>query len=184
MSAGRNWESDPLGLCVPKYPVTFFPCHVVPAQPDTRAWEYLSHRSRDIPGWQTRRSASGRAHRAVRGCERLTLGFVLPAQQLGLDLLDRLATQYGISLKVVVKADSLSLQTCIVEGGGMYALLVPYAIANAVREGRLQEAKIVDPTFYRYIGLAMSRHGDLTLASRSVMQLTKRLVPKKAAPYV
>lgn len=60
----------------------------------------------------------------------------------------------------------------------MYALLGPYAIANAVREGRLQAADVVDPTFYRYIALAMSRHGDLTLASRTVMQLTKRPVQK------
>ncbi|MDY7511398.1 LysR family transcriptional regulator [Ralstonia sp. 22086] len=91
------------------------------------------------------------------------------------DWLDHLATQRGISLNVVVEADSLSLQTRIVEDGGMYALLGPYAIANAVREGRLQAAKVVDPTVYRYIALAMSRHGDLTLASRTVMQLTKEI---------
>lgn len=65
----------------------------------------------------------------------------------------------------------------------MYALLGPYAIANAVREGRLQAADVVDPTFYRYIALAMSRNGDLTLASRTVCN-SPRGQFKKVAPYV
>ncbi|MCO5413439.1 LysR substrate-binding domain-containing protein [Ralstonia mojiangensis] len=101
-----------------------------------------------------------------------------------LDWLDHLATQRGISLNVVVAADFLSLQPRIVEDGGMYALLGPYAIANAVREGRLQAADVVDPTFYRYIALAMSRHGDLTHASRTVMQLTKRPVQKGCSVHL
>ncbi|MCT7328870.1 type 2 periplasmic-binding domain-containing protein [Ralstonia mojiangensis] len=57
----------------------------------------------------------------------------------------------------------------------MYAPPGTYAIANAVRERRLQAAKMVDPTVYRYIALVMSRHGDLTLASRTVTQLTKEI---------
>lgn len=85
------------------------------------------------------------------------------------DRLDQIAAERGISLSVVVEADSLSLQTRIVADGGVYALLGPYAIAAAAKASRIRAAKLVDPTVTRHIALAMSRHGELTLACRTVM---------------
>lgn len=92
------------------------------------------------------------------------------------DRLDQLSNEHGISLNVVLEADSLRLQTRLVADGGMYALLGPYAIAEASTDCRLQSSKVVDPVVTRYIALAMSRHGELTLACRAVMQLTREVV--------
>jgi hypothetical protein len=74
-----------------------------------------------------------------------------------------------------LKQDSLRLQTRIVADGGMYALLGPYAIADAPKDCPLRSSKLVDPDVPRYIALSMTRHGELTLACRTVMQLTKEI---------
>lgn len=92
------------------------------------------------------------------------------------DRLDQIGGERGVSLNVVLEADSLRLQTRLVADGGMYALLGPYAIAEALADCRLQSSKVVDPIVSRHIALAMSRHGELTLACRAVMQLTREIV--------
>ena len=65
--------------------------------------------------------------------------------------------------------------------GGIYALLGPYAVAAASKECRLQSSKLVDPVVTRHIALAMSRHGNLTLACRTVMQITREIAKSGAA---
>ena len=84
--------------------------------------------------------------------------------------LEEIAAERKISLNVVLEADSLSLQTHIASEGDAYALLGPYAVAAASKDCRLQSSKLVDPVVTRHIALAMSRHGSLTLACRTVMQ--------------
>jgi DNA-binding transcriptional LysR family regulator len=96
------------------------------------------------------------------------------------DRLDQLSAEHGLSLNVVVEADSLSLQTHIVADGGIYALLGPYAIAAASKELRIRSSKLITPTISRHIALAMSRHGELTLACRTVMRETQAIA--KAGP--
>lgn len=91
------------------------------------------------------------------------------------DRVDQLAGEHGIALNVVAQADSLTLQMHIAADGGIYALLGPYAAATGAKEFRLQAAKIVDPAIHRYVALAMPQHGELTLASRTVMQLVKEI---------
>lgn len=95
--------------------------------------------------------------------------------------LDQLAAEHGISLNVALEADSLRLQTQVVADGGMYALLGPYAINAASKNLRLQSSKLVDPIISRYIALAMSRHGQLTLACRTVMQVLREFAKSDAA---
>jgi DNA-binding transcriptional LysR family regulator len=95
--------------------------------------------------------------------------------------LEQLSAEHGISLSIVLEADSLSLQTQVVSDGGIYALLGPYAIAAASRTCRLQSSRIVDPAVTRHIALAMSRHGELTLACRTVMQIAKEIATSGAA---
>lgn len=95
--------------------------------------------------------------------------------------LEELSTAHGITLNVALEADSLSLQTQIVAGGGMYALLGPYAIASAQRNCRLQAAKIVNPSVTRHIALAMSRHGEMTLACRTVMRIAREVASSGAS---
>jgi DNA-binding transcriptional LysR family regulator len=87
--------------------------------------------------------------------------------------LEQIGATRNVSLNVVLEADSLSLQTHIVSEGGIYALLGPYAIAAAPKERRLQSSKLVDPAIPRHIALAMSSHGSLTLACRTVMQMAR-----------
>jgi LysR family nitrogen assimilation transcriptional regulator len=89
--------------------------------------------------------------------------------------LEQIGAERGVALNVALEADSLSLQTHIVSQGGIYALLGPYAIAAAPKECRLQSSKLVDPVVTRHIALAMSRHGNLTLACRTVMQVAREI---------
>jgi DNA-binding transcriptional LysR family regulator len=94
--------------------------------------------------------------------------------------LDHICAEAGVALNVVLEADSLSLQTQIVSEGGIYALLGPYAIAAAT--GRhLQSAKLVAPAVTRHIALAMSRHGEMTLACRTIMQVAREVAKSGAA---
>jgi DNA-binding transcriptional LysR family regulator len=95
--------------------------------------------------------------------------------------LEQLSTEHGVTLNVALEADSLSLQTHIVAEGGIYALLGPYAITAASKDRRLQSSKLVDPVVSRHIALAMSRHGQLTLACRTVMQIARDIAKSDAA---
>ena len=95
--------------------------------------------------------------------------------------LEHIGAERGVSLNVALEANSLSLQTQIVAQGGLYALLGPYAIAAASKDCRLQSSKLVDPVVTRHIALAMSRHGNLTLACKTVMQVAREIVKSGAA---
>lgn len=87
------------------------------------------------------------------------------------DRLDQLSSEHGVTLDVVVEADSLTMQMKVVEHGSVYSILGPYAIASASNRDRLQASRIVHPTMPRYVALAMSPHGELTLACKTVMSL-------------
>jgi DNA-binding transcriptional LysR family regulator len=95
--------------------------------------------------------------------------------------LEQVSADRGVSLNVVLEADSLSLQTHIVSEGGIYALLGPYAIAAAAKERSLRSSKLVTPVVTRHIALAMSRHASLTLACQTVMQLAREIAKSGAA---
>jgi LysR family nitrogen assimilation transcriptional regulator len=99
------------------------------------------------------------------------------------DRLEEVATERGISLNVVVEADSLGLQTRIVSEGGLYALLGPYAIAAALKDYRLQFARLIDPPISRHMSIALSRHGELTLACRTVLGELKKIAKKKLGDW-
>ncbi|MFO1097649.1 MAG: LysR family transcriptional regulator [Xanthobacteraceae bacterium] len=94
--------------------------------------------------------------------------------------LEQLANENGISLNVALEADSLRMQTQVVADGDIYALLGPYAIDAASKNCRLQSSKLVDPVVSRHIALAMSRHGQLTLACRTVMQVMREITKSGA----
>ena len=92
-----------------------------------------------------------------------------------------MSAERGISLNVALEADSLSLQMHVVADGKIYALLGPYAITAASRGTRLQSSRIVNPSVTRHVALAMSRHGEMTLACRTVMQITREIASSGAA---
>jgi LysR family transcriptional regulator, nitrogen assimilation regulatory protein len=95
--------------------------------------------------------------------------------------LEELSVEHRIRLNVVLEADSLSLQTHVVADGSAYTLLGPYAIAAAMKDCRLQSSKVVKPSISRHIALAMSRHGEMTLACRTVMQIAREIAISGAA---
>lgn len=97
------------------------------------------------------------------------------------DYLEQISADHNVSLNVVLEADSLSLQTQIVSEGGIYALLGPYAVPGASKNHRLQSSKLVDPVVTRHIALAMSRHGSLTFACQTVMQVAREIAKSAAA---
>ncbi|MDB5964361.1 MAG: LysR family transcription regulator protein [Polaromonas sp.] len=92
------------------------------------------------------------------------------------DQLDGLGRLHGIAINTAMEADSLTLQTEIVSRGDCYAVLGPYAIADGLRTGRLQAARLVEPDMTRYIAMALSRHAPLTLACRTVRQMIQDIV--------
>jgi LysR family nitrogen assimilation transcriptional regulator len=95
--------------------------------------------------------------------------------------LEEIGAERGISLHVVLEADSISLQTQIVAEGGVYALLGPYAVDASSKQRHLQSSKLVAPVVTRHIALAMSRHGSMTLACRTVMQVAREIAKSGAA---
>jgi DNA-binding transcriptional LysR family regulator len=97
------------------------------------------------------------------------------------DHLEQLAVERGITLNVAWRRDSLRLQAHIVADGGVYALLGPHAIAAAAKDYRLQSSRLIDPPITRHIALAMSRHGEMTLACRTVMQVIREIAKAGAA---
>lgn len=92
------------------------------------------------------------------------------------DRLERLAEEHGIRLNVVLEADSLSLQTHVVEEAGGFALFGPYAVNAAAKECQIKASRLINPGIKRHIALAMSPHGELTLACRTAMKIIKELV--------
>jgi len=48
----------------------------------------------------------------------------------------------------------------------------------------LQASKLIDPIVTRHIALAMSRHGELTLACKTVMKLFKEIAQSSPADFV
>ena len=56
-----------------------------------------------------------------------------------------------------------------------------YAVSAAAKELRIRTSRLIEPTIKRHIALAMSRHGELTLACRTVMHETQDIARKSAA---
>jgi LysR family transcriptional regulator, nitrogen assimilation regulatory protein len=89
--------------------------------------------------------------------------------------LEHLARERSVRLNVVLEADSLALQLGIASQGGAYALLGSYAIEVARSQHRFQAARLVDPPIVRHIALAVARAGQISPATRAVMQEAQAL---------
>ena len=89
-------------------------------------------------------------------------------------LLDEVSRRKGISLRVVLEADSVTVQKHVAAKGAAYTVLAPYAISEEVLTGRLQASRIVNPDLKRFVTLAMSKKGPLTLACRVITKLIQQ----------
>ena len=83
----------------------------------------------------------------------------------------------GFALLAEMEADSLRLQRELVaHTSHVYSLLGPFSIAEDVRTGRLQAARIVNPECRRHVTLALPKQGQLTPACKIVAQLIQETV--------
>lgn len=89
--------------------------------------------------------------------------------------LEQIAAKRGISLNVVLEADSLAVQTRLASEGNVYALLSFYAITEAAKDRRLAASKVIAPSVSRYVTLTVSRRTQMTLACQAVMQLVREI---------
>jgi DNA-binding transcriptional LysR family regulator len=101
---------------------------------------------------------------------------ILPSMPNGLRAtLNQLAMRKRIELKVLVEVDSIPTQKDLVASGFGYAILGQHAIANELRVGTLQAARLVQPGMARAVTLATSNRHPPTLASQSVTMLLRTL---------
>ncbi len=92
-------------------------------------------------------------------------------------ILDETARSKGFALTTAFEADSLRAQKQIVASNPqLYALLGPFAVAEEVRAGKLQIAKVVGPDLKRYVTLAMPKQGHITQASRVVAKTIREIL--------
>lgn len=123
----------------------------------------------------------------------LGLPLVLPSAPNALrSTLDQVARRENIALKVLIEADSLPIQKNLVAAGNAYAIVGRLAVTEELAAGRLQIARIVEPTIERVAILATRAQGNYGMAIRAVAQLLEPLAmgllneadqpPRAAAP--
>ena len=92
-------------------------------------------------------------------------------------VLDETARGKGFTLQAEVEADSLRVQKELVaHTAHLYSLLGPFSIADDLRSGRLQAARVTNPECRRYVTLALPKQGQLTAASKVVSKLIQETV--------
>lgn len=97
------------------------------------------------------------------------LPFILPAAPNGLrTALDAGARRHRLTITPAIEADSLPLQKQLSADEGLYTVLPIHAVWNEVQEGKLQAARIVEPSFSRTVSLAYSKSKGPTRAVSAV----------------
>lgn len=91
--------------------------------------------------------------------------------------LEETARSQGFRLNAAAEADSLTVQKELVAASpGLYSILGPYAVAEELRQGRLQASKLVRPELQRHVTLALPRSGKPSPACRAVAQALQQQV--------
>jgi DNA-binding transcriptional LysR family regulator len=84
---------------------------------------------------------------------------------------ERAAADIGVTAKFEMDIDSLpSIKQLVIEGAG-YTVLPYAAVHEEVQRGLLTTTRIVEPDFYRPLGLAVRPNGVLSLASHKLSSL-------------
>ena len=105
------------------------------------------------------------------------LPLILPGQPSGIrSLLDEAARQLGYKLRVELETDSFSMQLHLAMSGRLYTILGPYAVHSAVKQGKLQAARIVEPMIKRSIGVSITSTRPTSLASREASRILRRMI--------
>ncbi len=95
-------------------------------------------------------------------------------------LLDE-AKKAGVHLNTQIEVDSLTAMREIVANGAAYTILTRQAVEIEMQLGRIGVSRIVDPVLTRTLVLATSTQRPLTNASRTVIDLIRKLTRAKAA---
>lgn len=105
------------------------------------------------------------------------LPLVLPGRDHGLRRnIERVAASANVVLQVPVEVDSLTHMKSLVGEGELLTILPWAACREEIRKGLLVARRIVAPVLRRPIVLAMARERPLSIAIRSVAQITEKLV--------
>jgi DNA-binding transcriptional LysR family regulator len=94
-------------------------------------------------------------------------------------LLDE-AKKAGVPLNTQIEVDSLTAMREIVANGAAYTILTRQAVEVDMQLGRIGVSRIVDPVLTRTLVLATSTQRPLTYASRTVIDLIRKLTRAKA----
>jgi LysR family nitrogen assimilation transcriptional regulator len=92
-------------------------------------------------------------------------------------ILERLARRHEISLNEAMAVDSVPVLLDVVKDGGCYAILPEYAVRSEATAGRLQASRIVKPSISRMLTLSITSQRPMTLATREIARLVRRLLP-------
>ncbi|MDO8769213.1 MAG: LysR family transcriptional regulator [Burkholderiaceae bacterium] len=104
------------------------------------------------------------------------LPLVLPGPPSGIRLLlDQLAKKAGITLNVVMEADSSQIQKAAA-GRGCYTVLPLHAVAAELESGMLQAARILSPKIDRVIAMGLTSARPSTLATVEVAKIIRQSV--------
>jgi len=108
------------------------------------------------------------------------LPLVLPGAPDGFHmmLLDE-AKKAGVHLNTQIEVDSLTAMREIVANGAAYTILTRQAVAVDMQLGRIAVSRITDPVLTRTLVLAVSTQRPLTHASRTVIDLIRKLTRAK-----
>lgn len=110
------------------------------------------------------------------------LPFILPGVPNGLrTALDAAARQARIVLTPVIEADSLPLQKQLTAQERLYTVLPLHAVWQEVQEGKLQAARIVEPSFKRTVAMAYAKAKGPSRAVTAVSALVVHIVREMAS---
>jgi len=106
------------------------------------------------------------------------VSLVLPTAPNGLrSVMEHNARHQGIRLNVVLEVDSLSTMQMIAMSGDVFTISSFLAVEKEVTAGTLQAQKLVNPSISRTITLSITKHHQLSRASRLVASRVRHLVP-------
>jgi DNA-binding transcriptional LysR family regulator len=90
-------------------------------------------------------------------------------------LLDQLAKREGISLRVVLEADSTQIQKAVAATEGVYTILPRHAAAADIANGKLRASRIVQPSMKRMIVMGLTAARPASLATTEVARMVRSL---------
>ena len=90
------------------------------------------------------------------------------------ETLEQIAREHQFRLNVVLEADSLAVQMAMVEQG-LYCLLGGFATHGPASLKKIQLAQIVEPCLPRSVVVELSRSGQMTTATKAILNLIKKI---------